>query len=117
MQQGLLDRVPVQALEQQRVLALHVGEKLPAAARMGRRHGEADQRGADRPDPAIVGGHREARAPPHSGLLLVDADGPDHLVEGDGEGRDRDDRDRHLIERVAIVTDEDLLLVAEHAAP
>ncbi len=108
------ERVPVQATEEQRVLALHIGEEFGASARMGGRHRELDQGCAERPDPAIVRRDRESRTPPQAGLGLMDAHGADDIVGDDAPERHGDNRDRDLVDLVAIVTREHALLFAEH---
>ncbi len=114
---GLLDGAPMEALEQQRVLALHMGKEAAAAARMRRGYRKLDERGADRADAAKFRRDRKARSPPDARLRLVDAHGADDLVRRDGKGGERHDWDRDIVDRVAIVARENPLLVAEHLTP
>src|SRR5258705_12277600 len=81
----LVDCVPVQAAEQDCVLTLHMREEALATHGMRRRHGKADQRGAECADPAIVRSHREPRSPPDSWLGLLDTDRADNLLRDDAE--------------------------------
>ena len=112
----LLQRPPAKPLEQERVLALDMGEEASAAQRMRRGDGEPDQRRADCADPAVVRRDGEARAAPQAGRLLVDAHRADHPLGDDGERRQRDDRGCDLVQFVAIVALEKPLLVAEDGA-
>ena len=57
---------------------------------------------------------REPRTAPQARLILVNANGADDLVGRDPEHGQGDDRDRVIIDRVAIVLLEQTLLFAEH---
>ena len=116
VQLDLVQRLPVQALEQRRVLALHVGQEAAAAARMGGADGETDQRGADA---RRCGGTRRctaSREPHHTpGSACVDAHGADDLVgatPSDDERRPAGSRCRRSSSRSS--PSKDALLLAEH---
>ena len=47
----------------------------------------------------------------------MDAHGADHLVGGDGKRGDGDQRDRDVVDGIAIVVGKNALLVAEHLPP
>ena len=117
VQDDFVDRVPVQSLKHRRVLRLHMGIETLAAARMRRADGKADQRRAERRNPPVLGGDGKPRAPPNPRLHLVDTHRADDFLRGDGERREGNDRDRYIVDRVAVVACEDFLLVAKHRAP
>jgi hypothetical protein len=117
MEFGLADRRPMEALEQRRVLALHVGKETLAPPCVSRRHREADQRTAQGADPPVLGRNGKARAPPDAPFRLMNPHGADNFVRRDAERRDDDDRDRDPVDGVGIVAGKNTLLVAEHAPP
>jgi hypothetical protein len=59
---------------------------------------------------------REPRAAPEARLVLVNADCADNLVGRDPEHGQGDERDRVIIDRVAIVLPEQTLLLAKDLA-
>src|SRR5204862_165997 len=61
--------------------------------------------------------HRQSRAPPDTRLALVDAHGADHRIGRACDERLRDGELRLLVDRIAVVADEDALLDTEHRAP
>ena len=61
----------------------------------------------------ILAGDREPRAAPQARLVLVNADRADDLVGRDAEHRQGHERDRVIIDCVAIVLLEQSLLAAE----
>src|ERR1700733_281335 len=117
VQLDLRHRLPVHLLEKRRVLRLHMREERSAAHRMRRRDGESDQGRANCADAPVLAGHREPRPAPQARLVLVNAHRADDLVGRDPEHRQGHERDRVIIDRVAIVLPEQSLLTAEDQPP
>src|ERR1700722_9878613 len=117
VQLDLRHRLPVHLLEKRRVLRLHMREERSAAHRMRRGDGEPDQGCADRADAPVLAGDSEPGAAPQARLIFVNADRADDLVRRDAEHGQSDERDRVIIDCVAIVLLEQALLATENLPP
>src|ERR1700722_16401476 len=107
-------RLPVHPMEERRVLRLHMREERSGAHRMRRGDREPDQGRANRADAPVLAGHREPRAAPQPRLVLVNADRADDLGGRNPEHGQGHERDRAIIDRVAIVLLEQTLLLAKN---
>src|ERR1700692_1349609 len=114
MQNDLLQRGPPQATKKRNVLALHMGQERPAAARMRRRDGETYQSRAQCADAAIIGGDCQARSPPEARLWLMDAHRPDDVIRRNTQQRDGHDGDRNPVNVVTVISAKQALFLAEH---
>lgn len=114
-----LEHLPVQPLEKRHVLRLHMGEEVVAVEGMGAADGQPDQAAAQLAVLAPVAMHGQPRAPPGAGCRAVDAHGADQLVGLAGQAGQCDEVARRrlvAVDVVAVVADEQRLLLAEHLA-
>ena len=107
----------MEALEEEQVLELDMGEEAVAALGGGCGDGVADQFGAEMGGSAQMRGDAKARTPPLAGLGCMDADGAHDLVGSTEQARDRYDGNGGSVDRVAIIVEEEALLDAEGLAP
>ena len=111
------NRLPMQPPEETNILPLHVcGERI-AAGFERRRHRTVNERRAESRDAAYVGTYCKTRSPPMPFAGIVDANGADDGIGNRHHERKGDDRNCRIVDGVAIIVREDVLLGAEHRTP